>query len=149
MTEVLSPNDDGIRDFTSHVNVKFRIDDDVFTGVVGIPANDLMHFGSLFDGVSDSDLADKPDAFKQMFELILDHASAMVFIARMSDKTKPITLTQIMDVLPWLMEQYGMRPSQPSSESSSGSANPDDGTSLTGSASATASTSSDFPPTAS
>src|SRR6266566_1896438 len=131
MTQVLSPNDPEIKDFTEAVHVRFRIDDDVFYGVTGIPAMDLMRFGSMFEGLTEANIAKNPDAFGEIFNLILRKASADTFLARMSDKEKPITLGQAMKVLPWLMEEYGMRPTQPSSSSSDGQESRDDGTSLT------------------
>jgi hypothetical protein len=120
-----------VRDFTRHKDVKFRVDDDVFVGVTGIPALNLMKFGVLFDGLSERDIMNNPQAFTQMIDLILTDASAARFNARMEDKNNPIAIEQVMDILPWVMEQYGMRPTRPSPESSAGSVNPVDGTSLT------------------
>ncbi len=135
MTQVVSPSDTEIQDFTEVVNVRFRIDDDVFTGVPNIPAHDLMEFGKLFDGLTESDIVADPKAFDQMFRLVLNENSAEVFLSRMSDKKKPISMPQIMKIMPWLMEQYGMRPTEPSSNSSSGQPNLGDGTSSTASVS--------------
>ncbi|HEX9248495.1 MAG TPA: hypothetical protein VF856_03300 [Gemmatimonadaceae bacterium] len=133
MTQVLSPSDADVKDFTEAVHVKFRIDDDIFYGVTGIPAMDLMHFGAMFEGLTERGIMQSPNALSDLFNLILRKESADLFIARMADKDKPITLGQAMKVLPWLMEEYGMRPTQPSSSSSGGSENPDDGTSSTAS----------------
>lgn len=138
MTQVLSPSDEEIKDFTMRKTVRFRIDDDIFHGVPDIPALDLMKFGSMFDGLTESQVASNPDAFTELFRLVLDASSADVFMSRMGDKTKPIGLGQVMAILPWLMEEYGLRPTQPSSTSSDGSENQDDGTSSTESAPSTA-----------
>ena len=78
-----------------------------------------------------SDIAKKPETFTQMIDLVLRDESANRFKARMEDKDSPITMKQIMDVLPWLMEKYGLRPSEPSSTSSPGFETPDDGTNST------------------
>jgi hypothetical protein len=134
MTQVLSPSDEDVKDFSRRVDVKFRIDDDVFYGVAGIPALDLLEFGALYQGLSEEQLTAQPDTFKRIFQLTLDDRSAELFIGRMKSREKPISMEQVMDIMPWMMEKYGMRPTQPSSSSSTGSENPDDGTSSTVSA---------------
>lgn len=138
MTQVLSPSDTEIQDFTEHVNVKFRIDDDIFVGVPNIPANDLMAFAKLFDGMSESDVINDPKAFNDMFALVLTEPSRARFVERMGSKTEPISMTQVMKIMPWIMEQYGMRPTSPSPSSSDGSPSQGDGTSSTESASPSA-----------
>lgn len=149
MTQVISPNDDGIRDFTQRVDVKFRIDDDVFVGVPGVPGLALLRFGTLFDGMTESQFAADPKALNEMMKLVLTDESAELFLARMDSREKPISLGQMMDVLPWLMEKYGMRPTEPSSDSQPGSPSPDGGTSSTVVASPSASTSTSSALTAS
>jgi hypothetical protein len=147
MTQVLSPNDAAMKDFSSHLDVKFRIDDDIFVGVSNIPALDLMKFGVMFDGLTEQDMLERPDAYEEMLALVLANESATRFFARMGDKVKPISMPQVMNVMSWLMEQYGLRPTQPSPASSNGSANPGDGTSLTANASPLGLTSINFPQT--
>lgn len=131
MTQVISPSDPQVRDFSAPITVSFKVDADVFYGVTGIPALSLLEFGMLYEGLAAQDMAHQPEAFTRMFDLVLTDESAERFKARMSDKTNPVTMTQLMDILPWLMEQYGMRPTSPSSNSSDGSQSPDDGMSLT------------------
>lgn len=146
---VLTPTDRGIKDFTEHIDVQFRIDDDIFVGMSNIPALHLMQFGSMFDGMTPEQIVNNPETYHDMMSLVLEQSSADLFFARMGDKTKPISLPQMMNVVTWLMEEYGMRPTPPSPASSSGSANPGDGTSSTGSQSPLGLTSSNFPPLAS
>jgi hypothetical protein len=149
MTQVLSPNDVEIRDFTTHIDVRFRIDDDVFVGVPNIPGFDLMKFGAMVEGLSEREIMGNSDYFSTMFRLVLNEESADLFLARMGDKRRPISMPQVMEIMPWLMESYGMRPPTPSSESSGGSETPGDGTSSTASGSAAESTSEPFPRNAS
>jgi hypothetical protein len=134
MTQVLSPSDEEIQDFTDHIVVKFRIDDDVFVGVKNIPALDLVEFAKLFDGMTESDMIQDTKAFDTMFHLVLEEPSADRFFTRMGSKTEPISMAQVMRVMPWIMEKYGMRPTEPSSNSLTGSLNQGDGTSSTASA---------------
>lgn len=129
MTQALAPNEPEVRDFTHRIKVRFRIDDDVFNGVPGIPAFNLMEFGVLFDGLSEREIMKQPDTFARMIDLVLTDESAALFKSRMADKVNPISLPQIQDVLPYLMERYGLRPTPPSAGSSDGSENPADGTS--------------------
>src|SRR5690606_41105458 len=53
------------------------------------------------------------------------------FAARLKDKTNPIHDDQMSDVIIWLLEENGMRPTRPSQDSSDGSASPESGTSST------------------
>jgi hypothetical protein len=149
MTQVLTPSDEEITDFTEYVHVKFRIDNDVFNGVSNIPAMSLIEFATMFDGMSENDLISDPKAFDRMFHLVLEDESANRFFFRMGDKKEPISMTQVMRIMPWIMEKYGMRPTEPSSNSSDGSANPDDGMSSTVNAQLTAQTSATSQPIAS
>lgn len=149
MTQVLTPSDETVRDFTRVVDVRFRIDDDIFVGKRGIAAFKLMTFGALFDGLSATDVMSNPDAFIKMFMLILEPKSAARFIERLDSDEEPITLEQVMDVLPHLMEQYGLRPLEPSPSSSDGLVNLGAGTSSTESALPTALVLPNFPPTSS
>lgn len=147
MTQTLSPNDAEIRDFSRRIDVRFRVDEDVFVGVAGIPALDLLEFGALYDGLSETDIMKKPEAFTKMINLVLQDESAQRFNARMSDRSNPISMVQVMEILPWIMERYGMRPTEPSFGSSSGSPSPGDGTRSTASVSPLGLTYSDFQPT--
>jgi hypothetical protein len=84
-----------------------------------------------------------------MMSLVLEQPSADLFFARMSDKTRPISMPQMMKVVSYLMEAYGMVPTQPSSSSSPGPASPPTGTSSTANLSPLGLTSFGFPPPAS
>jgi hypothetical protein len=131
MTQVLSPSDEEIKDFTEHVHVKFRIDADVFVGVSNIPALHLMEFAATFDGITESAMMQDPEAFGRIFHLVLVSDSADRFFERMGSRDEPISMVQVMNVMPWIMEQYGMRPTEPSGTSSNGSENPGGGTNST------------------
>lgn len=55
----------------------------------------------------------------ELFDQLLEEKSAVLFRARVADKT--IGLGRIMRILPWIMEKYGLHPTQPSSPSLTGS----------------------------
>lgn len=91
-----------------------------------------------------------PERMTQMRDLlegIMEPESYAVFAARLKKGTpdapnpNPIGMRHIRDILPWLMEVYGLRPTQESDSSADGSG--DDDTSSTDGVSLTESTSSD------
>ena len=69
------------------------------------------------------------DHFVMFFNTVLQPESAVRFEAKMrSDKLDPIEHDQALDIMFWILEQYGLRPTQPSSVSSDGSPTDDGGT---------------------
>lgn len=70
-----------------------------------------------------------------MAEMLLDESGQL--LRQMSEsKTNPVGMKQVMDVINWLLEVYGMRPTGPSADSSDTSENADGSTPLTAGASA-------------
>ena len=75
-------------------------------------------------------------------EILLDD-SLDKLMDMVSDRRRPLGAKMMMDIFAWLMEEYGMRPTQPSPDSSSSS--PDDGSiTLTAGPSVEVSTSGNF-----
>jgi hypothetical protein len=149
MTQTVGPRDEGVADFTEHIDVKFRIDDDIFHGKVNIPGKHLIRFAIEFGNVTLDAMKENPEAIDQLFSLVLQKDSATLFSKRFDDEDNPISMPQAMRVLPWLMEKYGMRPTEPSSNLSDGQPNLDDGTNSTANASPNASTLAPYPQTVS
>lgn len=132
MTSVASiSTGDGIKDFSSRKNVQFKIDDDVFDGVPEIGAMILIEYMVIAEGISETNVAGQGGAYTSLVTMLLTEQSSARFIERMSSKTEPISIEQVTEIMPWLMEQYGMRPTTPSEDSSGGSDNPDGGTNST------------------
>lgn len=124
-------SDDDIKDFTTAKKPpRFKIDDDIFTGVTDMPAELAMEFSTRADSMGDSNLSMKEriDIVKEVIDLVLVPASAEIFKARLSSRDKPIGVGAFKDVLPWLFEHYAARPTTPDSDSSSGSGNQESGT---------------------
>lgn len=137
------PMTDDIMDFTRRRDtIKFRVDDDVFEAPPDIAAELALRFvddaGRLDDDAATH--AEQVAVIHNMFRMILTPDSAERFIARLSDSTNPIGVDTFQRVTSWLLEQYGLRPTEPGSDSSSGSDNPDTGTNSRVSAFGTAST---------
>lgn len=133
-----------IHDFTvEKPRVQFKLDGDVFTGVREIPAVKAMEFSGHADELKrdDAPMEQRIAGFMDILRLLLEPASAELFISRLNDPVNPIGVQTMLKVVPWLFEQYSQRPTQPDSDSSTGSGNPESGTSSTVSTSGVASTS--------
>lgn len=119
--------------------VTFKIEPDVFECVPEIPLDSLAEMSRL--GGGDGDPASRLTQVYDFFDGIMTPDSAVTFRARGRKGTKenpnphPIGMRHVKEILPWLMEVYGLRPTQPSDESSDGSS--DDSISSTDGASLT------------
>jgi hypothetical protein len=127
------PLTEEIRDFTkARRHLKFRVDDDVFEAPSDIPAMVLLEFARRFESLGEvAETAAYIEATQATIEMVLLPESAARFVKRMSDPEKPISLLQINEIVPWLMEEYAGRPLKPSSDSSDGQSAQVPGTSST------------------
>lgn len=118
-----------IRDF-SYVQVShpFRIGDDVFHALPDVPFDMLAQVTKL-SNVEQSIRQYGADVVLEIFTSFLQDDSAQLFKQRVAEKK--IGLKKVMEILPWLMEKFGLRPTQPSSNSSDGSSDGETGTSST------------------
>lgn len=133
-----------IKDFSrARKAIRFQIDDDVFEATPAIPAEIMLEFAARYEGAAAIKGVDKQhDALSGVLELVLAEPSYALMRKRMRDRSNPVDLQQLNDIVVWLMEQYGMRPTRLASESSDGPASPASGTSSTEPAQDVASTSS-------
>lgn len=105
--------------------VTFRIAPDSFECYPEIPLDALLELSTL--AAETSDRAKQFEQLKDFFDGIMPPEMAATFRARCKPSTKeepnpqPIGMRHVMNILPWLMEVYGLRPTQPSSESDAGS----------------------------
>lgn len=130
----------GPKDFSaSKPPVEFTVDGDVFSAPGDLPVLTLIEFAERASGAGGASTLTQ-DVLVGLFELILYPTSAEQFIARMRDSERPIGLEQVMEIIPWLLEQYGLRPTEESKDSSAGSDNPGVGRSSTDVGSGEAST---------
>lgn len=122
-----------IRDFTKQRDdISFRVDDDVFHAARGVPAEVLMDFASQFSGMSLATPVDEQlKAFRGVFELVLLPESLERFNVRMRDRANPIDIEQCEQIITWLMERYGLRPTELPSSSPGGPQSPVTGTTST------------------
>lgn len=68
------------------------------------------------------------ESFAEFFRVVLQPESADRMENKLKDRMNPLDPEQANDVMSWLMEVYGLRPTQPSSDSSDGSPTGDAGT---------------------
>lgn len=81
---------------------------------------------------SDESKADRAiKMFEDFFVEVLLDESIDRFRKKLSDRMKGVQLEEAYDIFQWLIERYGLRPTQSSSPSSTGSPSGDDGKSST------------------
>jgi hypothetical protein len=145
--------DETVKDFTRvRRPVRFKIDDDVFDAAPAMPAQTAFEFLAAVQDISKVEgtaAGGKVRLIVDTFKKILKPASAERFEQRMGDVDQPIEIPQVVEIMLWLLGEYGLRPTRPSSESSGDSGDPGSGTTSTDGAHSPASTPSPSPSTAS
>lgn len=121
------------RDFSKpRKRLAFTIDGDTFEAAPALPGDVYAQFVMLSAGTGERQTYQEQYLqMKSALELVLLPESHERFVKRLADKLHPIDEDQMNDVLLWLMEEYGMRPTQPSQPSSDGQPSPESGTSST------------------
>ena len=130
--------------------VRFKVDDDVFEAFPSLPVESafkLMEYSERWEQATTAEHA--TTALKELFSLCLRPPSLDRFLPRLANPDDPIDPEQLPQILVYLMEQYGLRPTLSSSGSSGTPGPPDDGTTSTGGRPSTTSTSSPSPSTGS
>lgn len=123
---------EGMKDFTRKRSpVTFRIDNDLFEAAAALPGETLVQFAKRFSDVGGTADTDRLNVILDALSMVLLPESAARFTKRFSDLENPIELDQASDVIVWLLERYGLRPTQPSSSSATGPQSLESGTSLT------------------
>lgn len=140
-----------MKDFTrARDQIRFRIDGDVFEACPAIPAEILLEFAARYeDAAKIEGAALQYEALSGVLKLVLLETSYSVLSKRLRDRNHPVDMDQLNDIVVWLMEQYGARPTQLSLESPDGLSAQESGMSLREPALAAALTSEPSPQTAS
>jgi len=128
--------DGEIKDFSStRRSLKFRVDDDVFEAAPDIPAELALDYADYAEQLASEGVsgAKQKEVIHALLRMVLFPESADRFIARLSDRRNPIGQAKIGQITTWLFEEYGLRPTEPDSASSTGSEITVDGTSSTAS----------------
>lgn len=112
---------------------RFKIDDDMFTAPPIIAPATFAALTGMAGRLAELNLGDGDTplseelinqligAFGDLFVELLDEATGPRFKTRLESKTEPIDLMrQAVPALYWLIEAYGLRPTEPPSSSSNG-----------------------------
>jgi len=133
MSAQVTPDDD-IMDFTPTRKVpRFRIGEDIFTGVLEIPAELALEFSQKASvmNAENQTPAERIALVRDLMEIVLVPESAKLFNHRLGDPNNPIGMSSFSAVIPWLFKKYTGTPTTPDSDSSSGPGNQESGTSST------------------
>jgi hypothetical protein len=112
-------------------SIKFKVDDDYFEAVPDIAAELAMEYASQLEQLiqpEEVSLDSQKEVVYSTLRLVLFPESADRFIARLRDQENPIGQQRFTKITQWLLEQYGMRPTEQDSASSTGSESQDAGT---------------------
>lgn len=108
--------------------VWFTIGDDRFDCLPDIALDAIVELATLkATGDEIDDRKAQVGRLHDFFDYVMEPASAAVFRRRTAVPTeeapnpKPIGMRTVTNIMNWLMEVYGLRPTQPSSESADGS----------------------------
>lgn len=104
------------KDFTDRNHTEpqtFMIDDDLFECARVLPAG----VGRKFAQLQDKSPVEQFDGIGEILDIVLLPESAERFAARMVDPQNPISMEQIGQIIEWLVEEYGGRPTTPSANS--------------------------------
>ena len=119
-----------IKDFSyDSVTIPFRIGEDVFHAHPDIPLSVVGQISKLTDVRGTLEKENGVNVITDVFAEFLQDASGELFRQRVHEKK--IGVKKITEILPWILEKYGLRPTQPSSDSPSGLGDGETGTSST------------------
>jgi hypothetical protein len=111
------------RDFSKkRAPLFFELDGERFNCAPAVPVASLQEIARMSSTVT---AANASDMLKEFFGVVMDADTKERIAVRMMDKVNPLDLDVAIDIMNWLLEEYGMRPTQPSSGTSNGS--PTDG----------------------
>lgn len=103
-------------DFTEEAPpIQFKVGEEIFTAVPTIPLARISELSKL--GTTSADGTKMTDGIQRIFSNILVPESYERFVAGLSSTENPIGISHVTRILPWLMEQYGLRPTEASSGS--------------------------------
>jgi hypothetical protein len=96
---------------------RFQINDDIFECSPELPLGIMARAASMkFDAETLRVKGIEP--ILEFFDEVFIGDSSQRFRARVNNKERPIGLRHVIKILPWLMEAYGLRPTEPSQPSS-------------------------------
>lgn len=96
---------------------RFRVNNDVFECSPELPLGVLARAAKM---KMDRETLERDglEPILGFFDEVFIGDSSQRFRARVDDKANPIGMRHILKILPWLLEVYGLRPTEPSESSS-------------------------------
>lgn len=120
------------KDFTKQREaISFTVEPDTFRAYPAMSAQTLIDFAAKAQALDQNDGAAMIGAYREVLAEVLEPDSFERFTARMSDRLNPIDPEQVNDIVAWLFETYGLRPTQPSEPSLTGPSSPEPGSGST------------------
>lgn len=112
--------DSEVKDFTNTTGpVQFRINDDVFEAPSVLPVPVMKKLAGTVGALkAHGNDIEALDSIVDIFDIILVDDSALTLRGRIESKTNPVGISQLIDIMMWLLEKYGLRPTVLSSDSS-------------------------------
>lgn len=119
MTEVVTR----FKDFTrSEEPVTFQIGPDLFTCVPEVPFDVLMDMAEIAGNMQGTSRTEMIAKTREFFSGVMEPESYELFDSRMKRGAKlPIGMKHFQEILAWMLEVYGLRPTRPSEPSADGS----------------------------
>lgn len=110
------------KDFTkAKKDISFQIDDDIFAAPSVLPIPVMQSLADTADKLKEgASSAETLGKVVTVFDIILLDESAARMRERVASKSAAVDLEQLIDIMMWLLEVYGLRPTQPSPDSSAG-----------------------------
>lgn len=108
-----------IKDFSFDLTPKkFRINDDVYELIPDIP---IGLFGNIISNIREVKINEDIEPVFKFFDEVMFEDSAKLFRIRAVDKKNPIGPKTLQAIVSWMLEEYGLRPTNPSDNLSNGS----------------------------
>lgn len=118
-----------IRDFTNRdTTIKFKIYEHVLEAAPELPLGAMTQIAKLQNLRSAID-ENGLESILDILDIFVLDDSMQIIRGMVNDKKKPFGVRHMMELVPWLLEEYGLRPTQPSSPSSTGLVDGETGTS--------------------
>lgn len=108
-----------IKDFSINLAPKkFKINDDIYELIPDIP---IGLFKDIISNVREVRINEDLEPIFKFFDEVMFEDSAKLFRTRAFDKKKPIGPVTLKLIIEWMLEEYGLRPTNPSDSLLNGS----------------------------
>lgn len=111
-----------IRNFTNRdETIKFQIYEHVLEAAPELPLGAMSQIAKLQNIRNSIDEEGGLESILDILSIFVLDDSMAIIRGMVNDKRRPFGVRHMTELVPWLLEEYGLRPTQPSSPSSTGS----------------------------